>query len=72
MKIELPEQVIRDIANGLNGVQPTLGQWQRDLRLARAVEQATRERIAQHFDSLDKGAGGFYDPHEPAEIIRSL
>ena len=31
-----------------------------------------RERIAQHFDSRDKGVGGFYDPHEPAEIIRAL
>lgn len=40
----LPEQAIRDIANGLNGVHPKLGQWQRDLRLARAVEAATRHR----------------------------
>ena len=39
---------------------------------ATAVEAAERERIAQHFDSRDKGAGGFYDPHEPAEIIRAL
>lgn len=39
---------------------------------------AERERIAQHFDARDKGPDGkplgigFYDPHEPAEIIRSL
>jgi hypothetical protein len=30
------------------------------------------EAAAQHFDSRDKGAGGFYDPHEPAEIIRNM
>jgi hypothetical protein len=28
-----------------------------------------RERLAKVFDELDKGIG-FYDPHEPAEIIR--
>ena len=33
---------------------------------------AERERIAKHFDSRDKGTGGFYEPHEPAEIIRAL
>lgn len=33
---------------------------------------AERERIARHFDERDTGAGGFYDPHEPAEIIRAL
>lgn len=42
----LTEQAIRDIANGLNGVQPMLGQWQRDLRLARAVEAAARKHCA--------------------------
>ena len=30
---------------------------------------AERERLAKVFDELDKGIG-FYDPHEPAEIIR--
>lgn len=39
---------------------------------AEALFKAERERIAQHFDSRDKGAGGFYDPHEPAEIIRAM
>jgi hypothetical protein len=34
--------------------------------LVRADE---RERLAKVFDELDKGIG-FYDPHEPAEIIR--
>lgn len=36
----LPERRISDIANGLNGWQPVLGQWTRDLKLARAVEAA--------------------------------
>lgn len=37
-----------------------------------------RERIAAHFDERDRGPDGkplglgFYDPHEPAEIIRAL
>lgn len=37
-----------------------------------------RERIAAHFDDRDRGHDGkplgvgFYEPHEPAEIIRSL
>ena len=36
------------------------------------IATAERERIARHFDERDKGIGGFYDPHEPAEIIRAL
>lgn len=47
----MPEQTIRDLVNGLNGLQPMLGQWQRDLRLARAVEAAAvaaeRARLAK-------------------------
>lgn len=35
--IHLSDAQIKDIANGLNGVQPKLGQWERDLRLAREV-----------------------------------
>jgi hypothetical protein len=48
---------------------------QSDLDAAVAAE---RERIAQHFDARDMGKDGkprgigFYDPHEPAEIIRAL
>ena len=41
-------------------------------RFAELVRADERERIALHFDQRDKGAGGFYDPHEPAEIIRAL
>ena len=43
-----------------------------------AAVAAERERIAQHFDARDRGPDGkpmgigFYDPHEPAEIIRAL
>lgn len=49
--------------------------------LERAEIQAAaneRERIAAHFDERDRGPDGkplglgFYDPHEPAEIIRAL
>ena len=36
---------------------------------AKQVAEYERERIAKVFDELDKGIG-FYDPHEPAEIIR--
>jgi hypothetical protein len=36
----LTEKDIRNIANGLNGVQPPLSQWARDLKLARAIEAA--------------------------------
>jgi hypothetical protein len=39
-------------------------------RFAALVASAERERLAKVFDELDKGIG-FYDPHEPAEIIRS-
>ena len=45
---------------------------------AEAVRAAERERIARHFDARDRGRDGepmgigFYDPHEPAEIIRAL
>ena len=38
-------------------------------RFAALVASAERERLAKVFDELDKGIG-FYDPHEPAEIIR--
>jgi len=36
---------------------------------AKLLAQHERERLAKVFDELDKGIG-FYDPHEPAEIIR--
>jgi hypothetical protein len=42
---------------------------QADIDAAVAEE---RERIARHFDARDKGCGGFYDAHEPAEIIRAM
>lgn len=41
-----------------------------DTERERAVA-TERERLACEFDRRDKGVGGFYDPHEPAEIIRA-
>lgn len=38
-----------------------------------AGAEAMKERCAKEFDRRDGGLGiGFYDPHEPAEIIRAL
>lgn len=35
--------------------------------------EAMREAAAAEFDRRDGGTGiGFYDPHEPAEIVRAL
>ena len=48
------------------------------LDAALAAVAAERERIAQHFDARDRVPDGkpmgigFYDPHEPAEIIRAF
>jgi hypothetical protein len=30
-----------------------------------------REECAKLFDVRDSGSGGYYEPHEPAEIIRA-
>ena len=30
------------------------------------------EEVARVFDARDKNIGGWYDPHEPSEIIRSM
>jgi hypothetical protein len=40
------------------------------IKFANRIAEHERERLAKVFDELDKGIG-FYDPHEPAEIIRS-
>jgi hypothetical protein len=48
------------------------------LSLIQETQAAERERIAKHFDARNTGQDGkplgigFYDPHEPAEIIRAL
>jgi hypothetical protein len=39
------------------------------IKFATRIAEHERERLAKVFDELDKGIG-FYDPHEPAEIIR--
>jgi hypothetical protein len=55
-----------------NAPQPEpLTDAQIDERIDAAVAEE-RERIARHFDSRDKGVGGFYDAHEPAEIIKEV
>lgn len=38
----------------------------------RAAWSGAMEQAAVEFDRRDSGSGGFYDPHEPAEIIRAL
>jgi hypothetical protein len=37
-----------------------------------ACRKAALQEAAAEFDKRDKGAGGFYNPEEPALIIRSL
>lgn len=37
-----------------------------------ACRSDERERIAQHFDSLDKHSGGYFQPRQPAHIIRNM
>ena len=39
-------------------------------RFATLVASAERERLAKVFDERNKYVDGWYDPHEPAEIIR--
>jgi hypothetical protein len=63
-------------ADYLEKTMPILNAYtQEDIDAAVAAE---RERIAKHFDARDRGPDGkpigigFYDPHEPAEIIRAL
>ena len=43
--------------------------FEKVVRFAALVASAERERLANVFDERDKGIG-FYDTHEPAEIIR--
>ena len=40
------------------------------LRFAKLVAEHERERLAKVFDERNKYVDGWYDPHEPAEIIR--
>jgi hypothetical protein len=71
------EMKLRELAAGrctLPSVTEALGPlslWSKDgldREIRKAVE-AERERLAKVFDELDKDIG-WYDPHEPAEIIR--
>jgi len=40
--------------------------------IVEAARAAERERAAKVFDRRDSGSGGFYEPGEPAKIIRAL
>jgi hypothetical protein len=42
-----------------------------DIYVSPSQRNQVLEEIARVFDELDKGIG-FYDPHEPAEIIRGM
>jgi hypothetical protein len=40
-------------------------------KLVALVAAHEREECAKLFDARDSGSGGYYEPHEPAEIIRA-
>jgi hypothetical protein len=42
-----------------------------DVYVSPSQRNQVLEEVAREFDELDKGIG-FYDPHEPAEIIRGM
>ena len=42
-----------------------------DIYVSPSQRNQVLEEVAKVFDELDKGIG-FYDPHEPAEIIRGM
>jgi hypothetical protein len=42
-----------------------------DIYVSPSQRNQVLEEVARVFDELDKGIG-FYDPHEPAEIIRGM
>jgi hypothetical protein len=56
----LGKQILREIGQPYYYDLPTL---QRNQVL---------EEVARVFDARDKDVGGWYDPHEPSEIIRSM
>ena len=53
--------------NALKSGQP----YHYDVYISSSQRNQVLEEIARVFDELDKGIG-FYDPHEPAEIIRGM
>ena len=56
----LGKQILREIGQPYYYDLPTL---QRNQVL---------EEVAKVFDERDKNIGGWYDPHEPSEIIRGM
>lgn len=57
----LGKQILKDIG------QP----YHFDVFVSVSQRNQVLEEVAKVFDELDKGIG-FYDPHEPAEIIRGM
>ena len=53
--------------NALKSGQP----YHYDVYISPSQRNQVLEEVARVFDKLDKGIG-FYDPHEPAEIIRGM
>jgi hypothetical protein len=53
---------------GIEGVAGPIKALERFAELIAAYE---REECAKLFDARDSGSGGYYEPHEPAEIIRA-
>lgn len=65
-------QVLETLDRLWPGAAPWQGHHALMVSALPALLAAERERIAVHFDSRDKDSGGFYEPHEPAKIIRAL
>lgn len=53
--------------NAMRNGQP----YHYDVYVSPSQRNQVLEEVARVFDELDKGIG-FYDPHEPAEIIRGM
>ena len=73
--LPLPEPPPPDIHVPAGSIGAPGMAWSR-IRVEEAMRAAQRDAIeaaAKEFDRRDGGTGlGFYDPHEPAEIIRAL
>tara|TARA_R110002126_G_scaffold174631_1_gene323224 strand:- start:635 stop:850 length:216 start_codon:yes stop_codon:yes gene_type:complete len=43
-----------------------------DIYVSPSQRNQVLEEVAKMFDARDKDIGGWYDPHEPSEIIRGM
>ena len=43
-----------------------------DIYVSPSQRNQVLEEVAKVFDERDKNIGGWYDPHEPSEIIRGM